>query len=158
MSVNESSTEVGADLIGLAADLVSAYVSKNTLPARDLAPLVSSVHAALAGLGTAPIAEETEVQTTTPAQIRKSITPDGIISFLDGRAYKSLRRHLTANGLSPEDYSTRYSLPSDYPMVAANYAAQRSALAKQIGLGRSGSQAQKLSGRKKGYREHRADE
>lgn len=69
-------------------------------------------------------------------QIKKSITPEGLISFMDGKRYKTLKRHLTTHGLSPESYRVRFGLPHDYPMVASDYAAQRSALAKSIGLGR----------------------
>jgi predicted transcriptional regulator len=78
------------------------------------------------------------VEKPTPAQVRKSITPDAIISFIDGKAYKTMKRHLGTHGLDPHSYRQRYGLPSDYPMVAPNYAAQRSALAKSIGLGRPG--------------------
>ena len=73
------------------------------------------------------------------AQIRKSINPDGIVSFIDGKTYKTLKRHLTSRGLDPKSYRARYGLPADYPMVAPSYAAQRSALAKTIGLGVPGA-------------------
>ena len=75
----------------------------------------------------------------TPAQIRKSVRPEGIVSFIDGKTYKTLKRHLTKHGLNPQSYRDRYGLPGDYPMVAPSYAAQRSALAKAIGLGRPGA-------------------
>ncbi|TXN57906.1 MucR family transcriptional regulator, partial [Methylobacterium sp. WL18] len=75
------------------------------------------------------------------AQIRKSVQHDGIVSFIDGKTYKTLKRHLTANGLSPQSYRERYGLPTDYPMVAPSYAEQRSALAKAIGLGQPGAMA-----------------
>ena len=78
------------------------------------------------------------VSKASAAQIRKSITADAIVSFLDGKPYKTLKRHLTTHGLQPHTYRQRFGLPDDYPMVAPNYAAQRSALAKQIGLGRGG--------------------
>ncbi|MCJ2032094.1 MucR family transcriptional regulator [Methylobacterium sp. J-043] len=128
------------DLLDLTAEVVAAYVTNNTVPARDLADLIISVHAALSGLGAsvAPASVEEEVQNPTAAQIRKSVTPDVLISFVDGRSYKSLKRHLGTHGLTPDSYRARYGLPSDYPMIASNYAAQRSALAKQIGLGRIG--------------------
>ncbi len=79
--------------------------------------------------------------TPSPAEIRKSVRPDGLVSFLDGRSYKTLKRHLTAYVLTPERYRERFGLPADYPLVAAGYAAQRSALAKAIGLGVPGAQA-----------------
>ena len=78
-----------------------------------------------------------EVEKPTAAEIRKSITPDALISFIDGKPYKTLKRHLTGHGLDPQSYRLRYSLPADYPMVAANYATKRSELAKSLGLGRT---------------------
>jgi predicted transcriptional regulator len=72
---------------------------------------------------------------TAAVTIRKSVTPDYLICLDDGRKFKSLRRHLTVLGMTPEQYRAKWNLPNDYPMVAPNYAAQRSALAKKIGLG-----------------------
>jgi predicted transcriptional regulator len=126
------------DIIYRAAAVTAAYVTKNTISARDLPALITSVHAALAGLGNSTPASATEdrVGRPTPAQIRKSITKDAIVSFIDGKAYKTLKRHLSANGLDPQSYRQRYDLPDDYPMVAPNYAARRSDLAKSLGFGR----------------------
>ncbi|GJD59440.1 MucR family transcriptional regulator [Methylobacterium dankookense] len=141
------------EFIELAGDIVAAYVSNNPVPASDLPTLIASIHAALTGIASgataAPAVEE--VEKPTPAQIRKSITPDGLISFIDGKSYKTLKRHLTAQGLEPRAYRERFGLPADYPMVAPNYAAQRSALAKQIGLGRPGAQIERgqAEGRRK---------
>ena len=136
----EEQQTANTDFVTLAGDIVSAYVSKNSLPAADLPALIASVHSALIGLsGTveaAPVAET--VEKPTPAQVRKSITPDAIISFIDGKSYKTMKRHLGTHGLDPHSYRQRFGLPSDYPMVAPSYAAQRSALAKSIGLGRPG--------------------
>ncbi|MDR7039183.1 putative transcriptional regulator [Methylobacterium sp. BE186] len=118
---------------------MSAYVSRNRLPASELPDLFRSVHSALSGLASGaaqPNAEE-EVEKATLSQIRKSITPDALISFVDGRPYKTLKRHLASHGLDPYSYRQRYGLPNDYPMVAAAYAAQRSELAKGSGLGRA---------------------
>lgn len=137
VTANELTGTPDNDLLDLTAELIAAYVTNNTVPARDLADLIISVHAALAGLGGSASVEE-EVQKPTPAQIRKSVTPDALISFVDGHSYKSLKRHLGTHGLTPDSYRARYGLPSDYPMTAPNYAAHRSALAKQIGLGRFG--------------------
>ena len=140
------------DVVELAGDIVSAYVSNNSVPATELPALLASVHAALAGLasGIQPATAEpaVEVEKPTPAQIRKSITDEGIVSFLDGKTYKTLKRHLTAYGLEPRSYRERFGLPADYPMVAPAYAAQRSALAKQIGLGRPGALAERQTGRR----------
>ncbi|WP_336492485.1 MucR family transcriptional regulator [Methylobacterium nigriterrae] len=128
----------------LAGDIVSAYVSNNPVPVAELPALIGNVHAALNALAAGPsaAAPAEEVEKATPAQIRKSITPDAIISFIDGKPYKTLKRHLTGHGLDPYSYRQRYGLPADYPMVAASYAAQRSELAKAIGLGRLGGMAQ----------------
>ena len=120
-------------LINLSADIVSAYVSKNSVPVGELANLIAAVHASLERVA-APPAPEPE-KPTPPVPIRKTVTPDYIISLEDGKPYKSLKRHLTTRGLSPDQYRQKWGLPHDYPMVAATYAAQRSELAKTLGLG-----------------------
>lgn len=133
------STDQGSETgsIQLVADLVSAYVSNNRIPRAELPVLIGNVHAALNGITScAPQAVEDEVQKPTASQIRKSISPNVLISFIDGRPYKTLKRHLLAHGLSPYSYRQRYGLPNDYPMVAPSYAARRSEIAKSIGLGR----------------------
>lgn len=102
------------------------------------------MHAAITRLATG-VAEPAPVeihQTPTPAQIRKSVMADSIVSFLDGRTYKTMKRHLTSHGLDPHSYRQRYGLPADYPMVASYYAAMRSDLAKSIGLGRVGDRGE----------------
>ena len=124
----------GADYIELASDIISAYVSKNNVPVGELPALIQSVHATLGGLGKST--EPEPVKLTPLMPIKKTVTPDHIISLEDGKAYKSLKRHLTTRGLTPAEYRQKWGLPPDYPMVAANYAAQRSELAKSIGLGR----------------------
>ena len=123
------------DLMDLTAEIVSAYVTNNSVRPSDLAALIASMHQALGGLSksTQPIAEQTEK--LSAAQIRRSITDDGIISFIDGKRYKSMKRHLTRHGLNPQPYRARFGLPSEYPIVAPNYSAQRSAMAKSLGLG-----------------------
>ncbi|MQT12341.1 MucR family transcriptional regulator [Segnochrobactrum spirostomi] len=124
-----------AVLIDLAADIVSAYVSNNTVSAQDLPALIGQVYAALSqtnGETVAPSAEP--LKPAVP--VKKSVTPDYIICLEDGKKFKSLKRHLrTHYDLSPEDYRERWGLPADYPMVAPNYAAARSDLAKKMGLG-----------------------
>ena len=135
----------------LAAQIVAAYVSSNSIPASDLPALIGQVHEAIVRLGSGATGDgtpEASVETPTPAQIRKSVRPGGIVSFIDGKAYKTLKRHLTAHGLDPRAYRERYSLPSDYPMTAPSYAAQRSALAKATGLGSPGRPANQRSARK----------
>jgi len=129
-------------IIEMAADIVSAYVGANALPPADLAGFIRQVHDALSGLARGEAAEPA-VEALKPAvSIRKSITPDHLISLEDGRPYKSLKRHLaTKYGLTPQTYREKWGLPKDYPMVAPSYAAARSALAKSIGLGQGGRSA-----------------
>ena len=91
---------------------------------------------------------DVEVEKPSPAQIRKSVRHDGIVSFIDGKTYKTLKRHLTSHGLDPRSYRDRYGLPADYPMVAPGYAERRSALAKAIGLGSAGGRADQGKTRK----------
>ncbi|GAN48933.1 MucR family transcriptional regulator [Methylobacterium sp. ME121] len=127
------------DFIERTVDVVAAYVSNNSLPSAELPALIASIHEALNTIGAGPAAPATEsVERPTPAQIRKSIRPDGLVSFIDGKSYKTLKRHLTKHGLDPQTYRERYGLPADYPTTSANYSAQRSALAKSLGLGQPG--------------------
>ena len=140
--MDENTTMPDTSLTAMAAEVVSAYVSNNSVPVAELPALLTSVHAALNGLPSNSVqAAAEEVEKATPSQIRKSITPDALISFIDGKPYKTLKRHLATHGLDPHAYRQRYGLPNDYPMVAASYAAQRSELAKSIGLGRPGAMA-----------------
>lgn len=119
----------------LTADIVAAYVSNNHVQVTELASLIASIHASLTGLGSGAAAKPVGPEKLAPAQIRKSITSDALISFEDGKSYKTLRRHLTLRGLSPEAYREKWGLPADYPMTSANYSAQRSNLARTLGLG-----------------------
>ena len=139
--MEENTGSENADQIETAADIVAAYVSNNSVPPGDLPELIGSVHAALVGLGKSAEPAAEQVEKPSPAQIRKSVTPDALISFVDSKPYKTLKRHLASHGLDPYSYRARYGLPADYPMVAVNYAAQRSELAKSIGLGRVAGQA-----------------
>lgn len=131
----DDAAPISSATIELTSDIVGAYVSKNNIRAADLPDLIASVHASLAGLNK-PVAPPEEDHKVTAAQIRKSITPDHLISFLDGKPYKSLKRHLATRGLTPDEYRRKYGLGYDYPMVAASYAAARSELAKTSGLGK----------------------
>ena len=134
-------------ILDLTAGIVAAYVSRQAVAQADLPGLMRTVHDGLLALQQSPAAFALPnelapaVDRPTPAQIRKSIQDEGLTSFLDGKPYKTLRRHLTAHGLTPDSYRMRYGLPADYPMTAPGYAAQRSALAKAIGLGVPGAQA-----------------
>ncbi|MBI1868183.1 MAG: MucR family transcriptional regulator [Methylocystis sp.] len=121
--------------IELAADIVSAYVSNNSVPAADLPALINEIYHALVRVGASVAAAPAEAP--KPAvSVRKSVTNDYIVCLDDGKKFKSLKRHLrTQYGLSPEDYREKWGLPADYPMVAPNYAKARSNLAKQMGLG-----------------------
>ncbi|MBN4098564.1 MULTISPECIES: MucR family transcriptional regulator [Methylobacterium] len=129
--------------IELAGDIVAAYVSNNPVPVAELPSLIRSVHSAISGLTSASAsvaaapgaASEAAINKPSASQIRKSVRDDGIVSFIDGKTYKTLKRHLTSHGLDPRSYRDRYGLPADYPMVAPSYAEQRSTLAKAIGLG-----------------------
>ena len=125
------------DYVELAAEIVSAYISNNSVPPGEVAPLIGRVHAALTGLGTVQPEAKAPSEPQVPAvPVRKSITPDYIVCLEDGRSFKSLKRHLRAKyDMSPEQYRAKWGLPSDYPMVAPNYAKARSDLAKAIGLG-----------------------
>jgi predicted transcriptional regulator len=124
-----------ANYIELAADIVSAYVSNNTVASADLAGLIAQVHSALLRVSSG--AAEAPAEAQRPAvPVKKSITPDYIICLEDGKKFKSLKRHLrTQYDMSPEEYREKWGLPADYPMVAPNYAQARSQLAKQMGLG-----------------------
>jgi predicted transcriptional regulator len=123
-------------LTRLTADVVAAYVSNNTLPTGQLAELIHSVYASLKGLDGTSV--ESKPEPAKPATtIKKSITPDYLICLEDGKKLKMLKRHLRSTyNMTPDEYRTKWNLPPDYPMVAPNYAQQRSDFAKQIGLGR----------------------
>ncbi len=133
MSEVEALTPVA--LVEMTAEIVSAYVVKNSVPLAEMPALIASVHAALGRLGTAAPDEAPAARPTPPVSIKKSISDEYLISLEDGQRYKSLKRHLTKHGLTPDEYRTRWSLPHDYPMVAPAYARARSELAKSIGLG-----------------------
>ncbi|TXN07007.1 MucR family transcriptional regulator [Methylobacterium sp. WL103] len=133
--VDEQAEAQSPNFMELAADLVAAYVSNNNVPVSELPNVIASVHAAVAGLAKGVPAEPAGPEKPTPAQVKKSITPDALISFLDGKPYKTLKRHLTKSGLTMETYRARYGLPSDYPSTAASYSAKRSELARSLGLG-----------------------
>ncbi len=131
--MNDASSSI--NYIELAADIVSAYVSNNSVPSSELPALINEVHNALLRVtsGSAPVV----VEALKPAvPTKKSITNDYIICLEDGKKFKSLKRHLrTQYNISPEEYREKWGLPADYPMVAPNYAKARSQLAKEMGLG-----------------------
>ena len=135
------------ELLRMTADIVSAYVSKNVLPAQQIPEVINTVYSSLTGLNTQP--REIPSEPLKPAvPIRKSVTPEYIVCLEDGKKLKMLKRHLRSTyNMSPDEYRARWGLPPDYPMVAPNYAAQRSEFAKRIGLGRSsGHQTRRKAG------------
>ena len=135
----ESSDKPDADFTDLTVDIVSAYVANNSVHRGDLPAIIASVHHALKGLA---VPKAPEPEKPEPAvSIRRSITPDYLISLEDGKRYKSLKRHLAGRGMTPDEYRAKWGLPADYPMVSPNYAKQRSELAKSIGLGQLRSRA-----------------
>ncbi len=120
----------------MAADIVAAYLSRNQLPATRIPEVISTIVGSLGGLDRVKAASATEPQ-KPKVPIRKSVTPDFIICLDDGKKLKMLMRHLrTAYNMTPEEYRAKWRLPPDYPMVAPNYAKQRSEFARKIGLGR----------------------
>ncbi|WP_264045119.1 MucR family transcriptional regulator [Methylobacterium flocculans] len=127
--------ETGLDHVDLTATIVSAYVTNNSVRPADLNELIASVHQTLKGLSGPATPAADQIKKPTPAEVKKSITPEALISFEDGKPYKTLRRHLTMRGLSPEAYRAKYGLPADYPMTAASYSEHRAELARAAGLG-----------------------
>ena len=130
-----SDPTASARYVELAADIVSAYVSHNSVRSGDLPSLINDVHQALLRVGNGTV--EAPAEAPKPAiPVKKSVTPDYIICLEDGKRFKSLKRHLrTQYDMTPEQYRERWGLPADYPMVAPNYAKARSELAKEMGLG-----------------------
>ncbi|MDO6415380.1 MucR family transcriptional regulator [Sphingomonas sp. BIUV-7] len=123
------------ELVTLTADIVSAHVANNAVHAGEIGTLIATVHAALSGLGV-PAAPAAPEKPKGAVSARASIKPSHLISMIDGKSYKMLRRHISQSGYTPESYREAFDLPRDYPMVAADYAEQRRALAHKIGLGR----------------------
>ena len=121
-------------LLTLTADIVAAHVSGNQVPAGDMPALIANVHGAISRLG--PNAPKPLEMPKGAVSVRASITPDHLISMIDGRPYKMLRGHLRRHGYTPDSYRAAFGLPLAYPMVAANYSELRRALARKIGLGR----------------------
>jgi predicted transcriptional regulator len=153
-----SETTGSANFIELAADIVSAYVSNNSLPQADLPSFINAVHTALAKTVAGEVDKPSE-QLVPAVPVKKSVTPDFIICLEDGKKFKSLKRHLrTTYEMTPEQYRARWNLPSDYPMVAPNYAKARSELAKTMGLGqqRKKPQASRAEGAAKPRRARKA--
>ncbi|VXB68644.1 MucR family transcriptional regulator [Brevundimonas sp. G8] len=128
-------TESTTDLTVLTTEIIAAYVEKNRVEADALPTLIRAVYGALNGLGVDDAEVEVEQPKPTASQVRKSITDAGLISFIDGKTYQTLKRHIGRHDMTPDDYRARYGLSADYPIVAPAYAARRSEMAKAIGLG-----------------------
>jgi predicted transcriptional regulator len=125
------------DLLALTTEIVAAHVSNNTVSVGDLPTLINQVYQSLASIGQSPAVSTERPQPAV--SIKRSVHSDYIICLEDGKKLKMLKRHLkTAYNMTPEEYRDRWQLPADYPMVAPNYARQRSRLAKEIGLGTRG--------------------
>lgn len=124
-----------ADLLEQVTEIVSAYVSHNSVSPADLPALIANTHSALRSLPSGPVVEIVE-ELKPAVPIRKSVTPDFIICLDDGKKFKSMKRHLAGLGMTPDEYRAKWGLPSDYPMVAPNYSEARSTMAKTAGLGR----------------------
>lgn len=133
----EREPRTSANIIDKVSDIVSAYVAHNPVAVADLPKLIEKVHSVLVEIdGSGAVEEKPELKPAV--SIRKSVTDDHIVCLEDGKKFKSLKRHLrTRYDMSPEEYREKWSLPADYPMVAPNYARQRSDLARKMGLGQS---------------------
>lgn len=127
------------DILKLATEIVAAYVSNNPIPVSEVPAMIKSVHSTLGGLG-GGFAGEIQLSQKPAIAVKRSVNPDFIVCLEDGKKLKMLKRYLRSNyGMTPEEYRSKWGLPADYPMVAPNYAAQRSEFAKKIGLGRTAS-------------------
>jgi len=122
--------------IDIVSQVVVAYVANNSVAADDLPSLIAEVYTSFARITNGEVVAEAPAKPVPAVSIRRSVTPDYIVSLEDGKRYKALKRHLSANyGMTPDEYRAKWGLPADYPMVAPNYAKTRSELAKQMGLG-----------------------
>ena len=134
----DTDTIPAEELLRMTSEVAAAYISNNNLPSGQLPDVIRTIHESLAALSGARVAAASEPPTPAVA-IKKSITPDYIVCLEDGKKLKMLKRHLRSTyNMTPDEYRHRWGLPADYPMVAPNYAAQRSDFAKKIGLGRNG--------------------
>jgi predicted transcriptional regulator len=136
-NTNEQAALDKSEALSLTTDIVSAFVSNNSVPAEQLQDLIQNTYSTLNNLGGTAQEEETQKKPAVP--VKRSITDDYLICLEDGKKLKMLKRYLrTQYNMSPEDYRRKWNLPADYPMVAPNYAKRRSEFAKQIGLGTQG--------------------
>jgi predicted transcriptional regulator len=135
MTENSKEKASAGDLLRMTAEVAAAYVGNNSLPASQLPDVIRTIYSSISALDGGASSVGNGLKPIVP--VKKSIAPDYIICLEDGKKLKMLKRHLrTSYGMTPEEYRIKWGLPADYPMVAPNYAAQRSAFAKKIGLGR----------------------
>lgn len=147
-------TDKAETLISLTADIVAAHVGNNAVAASDVPHAITAVYGALERLG-AP-AEPVVEKPKGAVSVRASIKSDHILSMIDGKPYKMLKRHLSRNGYTPESYREAFALPRDYPMVAADYSEKRRAVARKIGLGRKPEAPEPMPVPKAGKRQPRS--
>lgn len=148
-SDNDGSEMSNTDLVSMTGKIVASYVRSNQIAVNDLPNLIRIVHQSLSGTGKPAAPEPVELRPAVP--IKKSVTPEYIVCLEDGKKLKMLKRYLrTAYGMTPDDYRRKWGLPADYPMTAPNYAEQRSAFAKSIGLGKKADQPAKPARRGRG--------
>jgi predicted transcriptional regulator len=138
-------TTKGSDLLNLVSDIVAAYVSNNTVTLAELPSVIKSVHTTMGALNSGTAVSEGAASGQKPAvPVKKSVFPDYLVCLEDGKRLKMLKRYLRSRyGLSPDQYRAKWGLPTDYPMVASNYAARRSEFAKKIGLGRPAAKSRR---------------
>ncbi len=137
MADDKDSGVSDVELLHMASDITAAYVSRNSLPAEELPGVIRTIHATLSSVGRGSGGNHNGLRPAVP--VRRSVTSDYIVCLEDGKRLKMLKRHLrSAYDMTPDEYRAKWGLPSDYPMVAPNYARQRSRFAKEIGLGRKG--------------------
>ncbi|MEZ0168360.1 MucR family transcriptional regulator [Microvirga sp. TS319] len=149
MSATESkSASTTTNLIETTADVVTAYGANNSVVRENLPSLIESVYAAFSKIHLGGQTEKAREPLAPRMPIKKTITPDFLISLEDGRQYRTLKRHLRGLGLTPQEYRAKWDLPADYPMVAPNYSKQRSEMAKSMGLGAPQKKAKKTGSRR----------
>lgn len=139
------SEEDKSGLLDMTVGIVANFVSNNRVSPDELPGLIATIHSSLANVGQAMEPKVETPERLTPSAIKKLVTPNGIRSLIDGRVFKSMKRHLTQKGWTPESYREHFGLPNDFPMVHPEYSQTRSALAKSIGLGSGGRQPRKAT-------------
>jgi predicted transcriptional regulator len=134
--VTDQLEDNSSQILDITGEIVSAYVSKNAMTTIDVPKFIADVHAALKGLGEIAAVPVVPNRPVPSVPIRRSVTPEYLICLDDGKPFKSMKRHLAQLGMTPDEYREKWGLPWDYPMVAPNYSATRSQMAKSNGLGR----------------------